>query len=183
MKWSWNIRVSCSSSSGVKRSRITGVLGLRGKILIGRSWYPLWAEPNTSPCQISQLQLPEKEPSSARVEPWAMMGALWESRFKEGKDCWERRVRNAREQFCSQPRSVQGEGRRFSRPGAVVPCSLGEGCHPAACEHHMEQIPMCSHARAQGQHCMWLKEPQPTENPHRRCRALCWSSWRLGPMV
>lgn len=110
-----------------------------------------------------------------------MMGALWESRFKEGKDSWERRERNARELLCSQPRSVQGEGRRCSKPGAVVPCSLGEGCHPAACEHHSEQIPVCSHARAQG--AALHVGCQLTESPHRRCRALCWSSWRLGPMV
>ena len=110
-----------------------------------------------------------------------MMGALWESRFKEGKDCWERGVRNGREQLCSQPRSVQEEGRRCYRPRAEVSCSPGKGCHPAACEHHAKQIPMCSHGRAQEAALHVAEEATAHREPPQELQGLVLEFLKAGP--
>lgn len=63
------------------------VLGLCGKafIVVGQQ---RWAKPSTAPKDIRLSSSSSGRGSTtARVGLWAMLGALWESRFKKGKHC------------------------------------------------------------------------------------------------
>lgn len=108
----------------------------------------MWAEAETSNCPMwdkKKLQMAPKGTCrwpELGHERWGL--CLWDSRFKEGKNCCA--IRAGREEWDEKreaalqaPSSVQEEGRRCSGHRAEFPCSQGEVYGEAGC-------PLCKRA-------------------------------------